>query len=45
MVLVDGEEIGKAGSVEEVIFLVKMHYPKSNLSDVTSTMEGFFNGR
>ena len=43
MVLVDGEEIGKAGSVEEVIFLVKMHYPKSDLGQVILQLTDFFN--
>ena len=41
--LVDDVVLGKACSVAEVIFLVRMHYPKSDLRDVTSTMKGFFN--
>ena len=43
LVLVDDVVLGKACSVEEVIFLVKMHYPKSNLRNVTSKIKGFFN--
>ena len=43
LVLVDDVVLGKACSVEEVIFLVRMHYPKSNLSDVTGVIKGLFN--